>query len=242
MSLPIIGITTEIVSGRHLELRAPIIYSISKLGGIPLLLPKVDDEDVIRGQLEHVNALYLTGGNDINPATYGENPHPKLENVEAGRDEYELELIHLALEREKPILGICRGSQLLNSVAGGTMYQDLDSQYGEGLIQHRQPSDRDFLNHSIEIMEGSKLHEITGVTEMRVNSFHHQANRDIGASFEVAATAPDGVIEAIESKEHDFVLGLQFHPEDAFEFNEPSKKIMEAFIAAAAKSREKPEK
>lgn len=234
MTLPIIGITTEVVDGDHLELRASFIYSISKLGGIPLLLPKVEDKDVIKGQLEHIDALFLTGGNDINPATYGENPHPKLENVEAGRDEYELELIHLALDKDIPILGICRGSQLLNSVAGGTMYQDLDSEYGEGLIQHRQTSNRDFLNHKIEIFEGTKLHDITGVTEMSVNSFHHQANHDIGASFEVAAVAPDGVIEAIESKEHDFVIGLQFHPEDAFEFNEPSRKIMEAFIKAAA--------
>lgn len=238
MTLPVIGITTEVVDGDHLELRSTFIYAISKLGGIPLLLPKIEDEDIIRGQVAQIDALFLPGGNDINPSTYGENPHPKLEKVEAGRDEYELELIHRCLEKDKPILGICRGSQLLNSVAGGTMYQDLDDEYGEGLIQHRQTSNRDFLNHKIEIMEGSKLHEITGVTEMSVNSFHHQANHDIGASYEVSAVAPDGVIEAIESKEHDFVMGLQFHPEDAFEFNEPSRKIIEAFIKAAGKNKE----
>ena len=238
MTLPIIGLTTEVVDGdHHLELRSTFIYSISRLGGIPLLLPKVENDDVIKGQLEHIDALFLTGGSDIDPSTYGENPHPKLEKVEAGRDKYELELIRLALEKDIPILGICRGSQLLNSVAGGTMYQDLDSEYGENLIQHRQTSNRDFLNHKIEVMEGTKLHEIVGTTEMSVNSFHHQANHDIGASFEVAAVAPDGVIEAIESKEHDFVMGLQFHPEDAFEFDDSSRKIMEAFINAAKKGK-----
>lgn len=237
MTLPIIGLTTEVVGGNHLELRSTFIYSISKLGGIPLLLPKVENEDVIKGQLEHIDALFLTGGSDIDPDTYGENPHPKLEKVEAGRDKYELELIRLAMEKDIPILGICRGSQLLNSIAGGTMYQDLESEYGESLIQHKQASDRDFLNHKIEVMEGTKLHAIVGTTEMSVNSFHHQANHDIGASFDVSAVAPDGVIEAIESKEHDFVMGLQFHPEDAFEFDESSRKIMEAFIDAAQKSK-----
>ena len=237
MTLPIIGLTTEVVGGDHLELRSTFIYSISKLGGIPLLLPKVEKEDVIMGQLEHIDALFLTGGSDIDPSTYDENPHPKLEKVEAGRDKYELELIHLAMEKNIPILGVCRGSQLLNSVAGGTMYQDLDSEYDDTLIQHRQPSARDFLNHKIEVMEGTKLHDIVGTTEMSVNSFHHQANHEIGPSFEVSAVAPDGVIEAIESKEHDFVMGLQFHPEDAFEFDESSRKIMEAFINAAKNGR-----
>lgn len=238
MGRPIIGITTAIEEN-NMSLRPHYIEAVTDLGGVPLLLAKNDDEQSIKEQIEVLDGLYLTGGNDINPSTYNEEPHPKLEKVEHGRDEYEIEVIKHAFKRGIPILGICRGSQLLNSLTDGTMYQDLEAQYeGEDLIQHKQESDRDYLQHSVLIEEGSRLHKIIGTDTIRVNSHHHQANKDVdNKDFIVCGRAPDGVIEALEGTGNTFIMGLQFHPEDSYKFDEPSKKILEAFLSEAQQFR-----
>lgn len=240
MSRPIIGITTAIEDSQ-LILRPHYIEAVTDLGGVPMLLAKNDSKETIKEQVESLDALYLTGGKDINPSTYDEEPHPKLEAVEHGRDEYEIEIIKYAFKRGIPILGICRGSQLLNSLTDGSMYQDLESQYeGDGLIQHKQKSDRDYLQHSLLIEKGSRLHKIIGKDKIRVNSHHHQANKAVdNKDFIVSGRAPDGVIEAFESTGETFIMGLQFHPEDAYKFDEPSKKILEAFISEAQTFRDK---
>ncbi|WP_213810149.1 gamma-glutamyl-gamma-aminobutyrate hydrolase family protein [Jeotgalicoccus sp. WY2] len=237
MGRPIIGITTAIEEN-NMSLRPHYIEAVTDLGGVPLLLAKNDDEQSIKEQIEVLDGLYLTGGNDINPSTYNEEPHPKLEKVEHGRDEYEIEVIKHAFKRGIPILGICRGSQLLNSLTDGTMYQDLEAQYeGEDLIQHKQKSNRDYLQHSV-LIEGSRLHKIVGTDKIRVNSHHHQANKDVdNKDFIVSGRAPDGVIEALEGTGNTFIMGLQFHPEDSYKFDEPSKKILEAFLSEAQQFR-----
>lgn len=234
MTRPVIGITTAIEESQ-LILRPQYIEAVADLGGVPMLLAKNDNKETIKEQVESLDALYLTGGNDINPSTYGEEPHPNLEAVEHGRDEYEIEIIKHAFSKGIPILGICRGSQLLNSLTDGSMYQDLDSQYeGDGLIQHKQKSGREYLQHSLLIKEGSKLHKIVGKDKIRVNSHHHQANKEVDPKdFIVSGRAPDGVIEAFESPGETFIMGLQFHPEDSYKFDEPSRKILEAFISEA---------
>lgn len=239
MGRPIIGITTEINDG-HLEVGPNYIKAVTDLGGVPMLLAKNDDEQSIKEQVDVLDGLYLTGGKDINPSTYGEEPHPKLEAVEHGRDEYEIEVIKHAFKRNIPILGICRGSQLLNSLTDGKMYQDLEAQYdGDSLIQHRQESDRDYLQHSVLIEKGTRLHKIIGQDKIRVNSHHHQANKSVDEKdFIVSGRAPDGVIEALESTGDTFIMGLQFHPEDSYTFDEPSEKILEAFIKESKKYRE----
>ena len=239
MGRPIIGITTAIEESQ-LTLRPHYIEAVTDLGGVPLLLAKNDDKQSIKEQVDALDGLYLTGGKDINPSTYDEEPHPKLQAVEHGRDEYEIEIIKHAFKRNIPILGICRGSQLLNSLMDGTMYQDLEAQYeGDGLIQHVQESDRDYLQHSVLIEKGSRLHKITGRDKIRVNSHHHQANKDVDdKEFFISGRAPDGVIEAVEGKGDTFILGLQFHPEDSYTFDEPSKKILEAFLSEAQKFRD----
>ncbi len=240
MGRPIIGITTEI-DDSQLSVRPHYIQAVTDFGGVPMLLAKNDDKQSIKEQVAALDGLYLTGGNDINPSTYDEEPHPKLEAVEHGRDEYEIEVIKEAFKRDIPILGICRGSQLLNSLTDGKMYQDLEAQYeGDGLIQHKQKSGRDYLQHSVLIEKGSKLHKITGQDKIRVNSHHHQANKEVdNKDFIVSGRAPDGVIEALEGTGDTFVMGLQFHPEDAYKFDEPSKKILEAFLSEAQKFRDK---
>lgn len=238
MGRPIIGITTAIEE-KNMSLRPHYIEAVTDLGGVPLLLAKNDDEQSIKEQIDVLDGLYLTGGKDINPSTYDEEPHPKLEAVEHGRDEYEIEVIKHAYKRGIPILGICRGSQLLNSLTDGTMYQDLEAQYeGEDLIQHKQKSNRDYLQHSVLIEEGSRLHKIVGTDKIRVNSHHHQANKDVdNKDFIVSGRAPDGVIEALEGTGNIFIMGLQFHPEDSYKFDEPSKKILEAFLSEAQQFR-----
>lgn len=240
MGRPIIGITTEIDEGR-LTVGPHYVEAVTDLGGVPMLLAKNEDEQSIEEQVAALDGLYLTGGSDINPSTYDEEPHPKLGAVEHGRDEYEIEIIKHAFKKDIPILGICRGSQLLNSLTDGTMYQDLEAQYeGDGLIQHQQKSDRDYLQHSVLIEKGSKLHEIIGTDKIRVNSHHHQANKEVdNKDFIISGRAPDGVIEAFEAAGDTFILGLQFHPEDSYKFDEPSKKILEAFLSEAQIFRDK---
>lgn len=240
---PIIGITT-MIDGSTISLNENYINAVTDLGGVPLLLAKNDDDQFIKEQVEMLDGLYLTGGSDINPRTYDEEPHVRLEAVEHGRDEYEIRVIENAFERNLPILGICRGSQLLNSLTDGHMYQDLESQYeGDDLIQHRQQSPRDYLQHSIIIEEGTKMHDIVGTTKMLVNSHHHQANKDVDdEDFLISARAPDGVIEVIEGKGDAFILGLQFHPEDSYKFDKNSEKLLDAFIKAAREFRDEKHK
>lgn len=233
MTLPVIGITTMIEPDGDLHLRPSYINAIADLGGTPILLAKNENDHAIKEQISRIDGLYLTGGTDINPSTYGEEPHPKLGVVEIGRDEYEIKLIKHALERGVPIIGICRGSQLLNSINGGTMYQSLEDQYEGELLQHMQNSARDYLQHTIHVEPDTKFHKIVGVDKFQVNSFHHQANHKLADEFVLAASAPDGVVEAIEFKTDQFVLGLQFHPEDTYKISEPHRKILEAFIQAA---------
>lgn len=240
MRKPIIGITT-MIDGNMLTLNENYINAVTDLGGVPMLLAKNDDDQFIKEQVEMLDGLYLTGGSDINPRTYDEEPHINLEAVEHGRDEYEIKVIQFAFERDLPILGICRGSQLLNSLTDGHMYQDLETQYeGDELIQHLQKSPRDYLQHSIIVEEGTMMHDIVGTTKMLVNSHHHQANKDVDdEDFLISARAPDGVIEAIEGRGDTFILGLQFHPEDAYTFDVHSEKIVSAFINAAKDFRDK---
>lgn len=235
MTSPIIGVTTFISSD---GLRLPETYStaIAGEGGAPVILAKVENESLIKRQIESIDGLLLSGGDDIEPAFFGESPHQKMGAIEPGRDLYEMKLIEYALEAGKPILGICRGAQILNVQQGGTMYQDIYSQHGDSTIKHNQDALKDYLSHNISVAEGTKLHAILGETEIRTNSFHHQANKCAADSLTVSAMAEDGIIEAVESGEHKFVLGVQWHPEGSYLKDESSKKIFRAFIKAAAES------
>lgn len=229
---PIIGITTFITEDK-LILPDNYITAVSESGGTPIILPKVTDDAQVRGQLDQIDGLLLTGGDDINPALFREDPHQKLGIIEPGRDEYETKLVKSCLENNLPVLAVCRGAQILNITEGGTMYQDIYDQIEGYVMQHQQKASRDFLSHSITIKEDSLLHSILGETSVRTNTFHHQANRDIPDHFQITAYSNDGVIEAIESTSHDFVLGIQWHPEGSFPSDEYSKKLFTAFVRAS---------
>ncbi len=206
------------------------IKAIVRAGGIPVILPYVSKEIDIVQIAKQIDGLYATGGYDIDPTLFGEEPHRKLGTIIPERDHFEIELTKNILSMDKPILGVCRGSQILNLAAGGDMYQDIYAQKNDELLQHTQNSPRDHGSHFVQVFKNSLLYRLTNKEEIKVNSFHHQANRLVSKEFQISGIANDGVIEAIESKNHTFVLGVQWHPESMTD--EVSINIYKHFIAA----------
>ena len=232
MSVPKIGITTFINEDK-LTIPTNYIRAVSESDGTPLILPKISKETQIKEQIENIDALLLTGGDDIDPSLFGEDPHPALGNIEPGRDEYELKLIEMALSKDMPILAICRGAQILNVSQGGSMLQDIYDQTESPVIQHQQKAPKSHLSHAINIAQPSLLFDIIGADTIMTNSFHHQANSQAGKGFHISAETNDGIVEAIESTVHKFVLALQWHSEACFATDENSRKIFRAFIESA---------
>ena len=181
-----------------------------------------------------LDGLLLSGGVDVAPERYGQEPHPKLGQVDYDRDALEMPLIAQALQQDMPIFAICRGIQSLNVAMGGTLYQDLPSEYPSELVhqQSLRKIPRNQFSHAIQIEPDSRLGSIAGADEMRTNSFHHQALRDVAKGLVVTAHAPDGVIEAAESPTHRYVVAVQFHPEETAPNDEKSRRLFEAFVAA----------
>lgn len=209
---PIIGLTANFHDD-ECTLAETYYTSILKAGGVPFILPPTDNTDVILNSLKNIDGLLLTGGGDINPLYLNEEPIQELHSINARRDKQELLLTKLASDRQIPILGICRGIQILNFAMGGTLYQDIYSQREKQTIKHNQDLDRSIASHTIIIKKDSLLYKIIGKDYLPVNSFHHQAVKKTAPGFKVSAIAPDGVIEAIESAECKAMLGVQWHPE-----------------------------
>ena len=207
---PVVGITTN-YEGIDATLRSAYYRQIVRAGGTPLLIPPVADDDVILATLNSVDALLLTGGADLNPLWAGEEPTPGLHHINRERDLPELLIAHYAFNRQIPMLGICRGIQTLAVALGGHVAQDLPKT--DLLLKHSQDADREEPTHSVHIHEGTVLHGIYNTDTLYVNSFHHQAVDHTGDHLRIAAMAPDGTIEAVESREHKPVLGVQWHPE-----------------------------
>ncbi|WP_249871726.1 gamma-glutamyl-gamma-aminobutyrate hydrolase family protein [Oceanobacillus saliphilus] len=231
---PIIGVTASMETDKaYYSVANRNVKAILAAGGIPIILPYYMEQAEINQISDRIDGLYATGGYDIDPILFGEEPHPQLGTIIPERDQAELALMKIMLEKKKPILGVCRGSQILNIAAGGDMYQDIYSQINKNLLQHSQKAPFDYCSHFVEVKEGTLLHHLTGKSKFRINSFHHQANRAVPDGFQVSGKASDGIIEAIESKIHPFVLGLQWHPEALInERDDPSLKIYQGFIKA----------
>lgn len=231
---PLIGITSSIEKDETAhKVYDHNVRAIIEAGGVPLLLPNISDQASIARLAEEIDGLLGSGGYDIDPSYYQEEPHQKLGTVTPRRDEFEHALFQKVLELNKPILGICRGMQMLNVAAGGKLYQDIYSQIDEELLKHSQDAPTYYGTHTIRLEEGSLLQEIVQSNELRVNSRHHQAVKEVAKDFMVSARARDGIIEAIESKEHSFALGVQWHPENMLEGkDEASELIFKAFINA----------
>ena len=206
----IIGITGNYENG-DLMLRDRYYMQVVEAGGVPLVIPPIADENVIINTLEHIDGLLLTGGADINPLWGNDEPLPQLHSVNAMRDLPELLITRLAYNRQIPILGICRGMQTLAFSLDGKVIQDINSV--PDVLKHSQDAARNEPTHSIHIAEDSILYKVYGTDRIFVNSFHHQAVKDVGAHFRITATAPDGIIEGMESCEYKPIMGVQWHPE-----------------------------
>ena len=213
-SQPVIGITGNF-GEKGCELAEGYFESVLKAGATPVVIPPFEDKDALANVLDHVDGLLLSGGGDLNPLFTGEEPVPQLHAVNYKRDLAELLLIRLAYDRQIPMLGICRGIQMLAVALDGSVWQDIGSQQpGQPLLKHDQQLDRRYASHTVDIATDSTiLRPLLGDGPVAVNSFHHQAVRDAGPRLRVCATAPDGTVEAVESSEHKSILGVQWHPE-----------------------------
>ncbi len=213
---PIIGITGN-YGTKGCELAQGYYESVLQAGGIPLVLPPYTDAEALCQTLDRVDGILLSGGGDINPLLLGEEPIPGLHGICPQRDEMELQLVREAYNRQIPMLGICRGIQTLVAALGGTIYQDLNTQYTEApLVKHDQDLDRAYASHTVKVEAGSTLASLFPEAVEKglpVNSFHHQAVRTPGPLLRVSAKATDGVIEAVESNEFKSIIGIQWHPE-----------------------------
>lgn len=207
---PVVGITTN-YEGIDATLRSAYYRQIVEAGGTPMLIPPVNDNDVIMSTLDHIDALLLTGGADFNPLWHGDEPIPGLHHINRERDLPELMLTRYAYYRQIPILGICRGMQTLAIALDGHIQQDLPN--AEVRMKHSQDADREEPTHTVFVQKDTLLKKIYNRDRMFVNSFHHQAVDEAGDKLRVSATAADKVVEAVESNEHKPILGVQWHPE-----------------------------
>jgi len=217
-------------SGRPVfGINEPYVKSIMNAGGLPILIPLEFSNDDLNVLLPRLDGVLFTGGYDIDPRRYGNQPHPKVEGIDADRDRIEMHLVHTVIQSGKPFLGICRGCQVINVALGGSLYEDLPEQL-QGEVHHdNHDHPRNFLAHSIDVKSDSSLAQILTSNHARVNSLHHQGVRQLAPGLHATAIAPDGLIEAFELPGHAFGLAVQWHPEELQE-HEIMRKLFETFI------------
>jgi len=244
MKKPVIGITPDYNSGDQetdgsreptLFLRARYMQAIEAMGGIPLILPVTASKEIKSSLLSKIQGVLLTGsGPDIDPALYGETQQFRFKKMSKERAASEIALAQMALEANLPVMGICGGLQIINVALGGSLYQDIASQI-TGSLDHRQKTVATEPSHGVSITPGTRLHAILKTDRLQVNSSHHQATKTVAPDLIVDAKAEDGVIEGLESPKHQFVIGVQWHPEFLYARDEPSRKIFLAFLQEAAR-------
>ena len=238
---PIIGISSSIIVDeagsfagyKRAYVNKDYVDAVIRAGGVPLIIPFSTDKEVIISQAQLIDGLILSGGHDINPYNYGQEPNPKLGETFPERDTYEMILLEESKKRNIPILGICRGFQLINVAAGGTLYQDLSLIPGN-ILKHNQVSNPTLKTHKVEIKENSFISSIFG-KETMVNSFHHQVINKVANDFIVVAKASDGVVEAIEHKTYKFLVAVQWHPEMLAVNCEKARELFSKFVEEAKK-------
>jgi putative glutamine amidotransferase len=213
--LPLIGISGTHATGGGTQVNSTYIESVLRAGGVPIVLPINDNPEVLKKMVSSIDALIMTGGEDIDPLKYfNEEPIPGQGEINPERDAFDIALIKLAIERGIPLLGICRGHQLINVACGGTLYQDIPSQLrSSNLVKHRQQAPSWYGTHTVQLNPNSVFAKILGKTTIVTNSFHHQAVKDVAPGFVVTGEAKDGVVETMEMKGNPRVFSVQFHPE-----------------------------
>lgn len=216
---PLVAVTATIVpeAGPYqrpeIALYAIYLQVLERIGLASLMITPAHDLRSLPTLLDRCDGLVLTGGEDVDPALYGEEPIPQLGIVNRPRDRTELAVLKLALERELPVLAICRGCQLLNVCLGGTLYQDLPTQRPETVLAHMQAETWERRTHRVRIRRDSRLGQIVGSEDLLINSFHHQGIKKVAEQLEVVAVAEDGIVEAVEAPDYPWLIGVQWHPE-----------------------------
>ena len=239
---PRIGITSwHRNDGDRLErweaIRDTYTGAIRTAGGLPLILPIADDDpEMIEDFLGSVDGLLFTGGEDVAPAYYREPFDERCQEPDGERDLFEIHLARAAMARRVPILGICRGLQVLNVAAGGTLYQDLACRPGTRDYHAASGADRQRTIHAVRLVAGTQLHGIMGVTESQVTSTHHQLVKDLAPGFRVGAeSVEDGIVEGIEGPGPAFLVAVQWHPERLYKEHAEHLALFQSLVAAAAR-------
>ena len=212
--------------------------AVATAGGLPVMIPLLDDEDTLRALYDRMDGLLIPGGVDLDPATYGESPLPTCGRLDPARDRVELQFARWAIAESKPLFGLCRGLQILNVALGGTLYQDIAAQH-RGAIKHDYfPTagfSRNHLAHPVAVASGSRLDALVGTAPLDVNSMHHQAVKDLAPGLVSSAVAPDGLIEALEGPGDQFLLGVQWHPEALTDQDHRMHHLLAGFVRAASR-------
>ncbi|MBE5783771.1 MAG: gamma-glutamyl-gamma-aminobutyrate hydrolase family protein [Clostridiales bacterium] len=232
-AMKIIGLTpaTDDKTGRII-INQDYLDAVRRANALPVLLPLYgDDPELWDEMLAHIDGLLITGGADVGPDTYGEEKLPLCGETAPLRDQQEFYLCKKALEMDLPILAICRGHQVLNCALGGTLYQDIEAQFGPELKHPRYEVPKDQV-HEIALEKDSLIHQITGLDTIKVNSRHHQAVKTVGRGLKVTAHAPDGLIEGVELPGKKFAVGVQWHPESLSDYAPDAQALFDAFVKA----------
>ncbi|MGM0421081.1 MAG: gamma-glutamyl-gamma-aminobutyrate hydrolase family protein [Bacillota bacterium] len=241
MSKPLIGVTIfrkEDAENKSFygSIDCNYIQAIDRAGGLPLPIPILSTLEDINNYVNLLDGLVLSGGQDISPELYREKPIKELTQVDLERDKWEIGLFTAAYEANLPILGICRGMQLINVALGGSLYQDLNTQQDNNLFHTSQKSSA-CAYHKVYIDSSSKLSEILcSLDDLYVNSYHHQAVKEPGNNLSITSKSSEGIIESIEAKDQDFVLGVQWHPEDLVQSEVCFQELFKALVTQASTS------
>ncbi|RMF05591.1 MAG: gamma-glutamyl-gamma-aminobutyrate hydrolase family protein [Chloroflexi bacterium] len=241
---PIIGIpcrldTSGLYPGRPVDAQnTAYTRAVIESGGIPILIPVEVNGVMLDTLFNRVDGILFSGGGDIDPAYYNQ-PHlvDNLSDIQQIRDEHELRLIRMAIDKGKPFLAICRGMQVMNVATGGTLYQDLATQNPNTIRHDFYYSDeqlpRNYIAHNVQLEKSSRLYNILQSDRVPVNSLHHQAIREVGSTVQVTGRAEDGVVEVLEIKDHPFALGVQWHPEELYSESAEARKLFDAFVGVS---------
>jgi len=230
---PIIGVTALYDEGKTSIWMLPgYLDGIAQAGGIPVILPLHAEDSDADALLRAVDGLLFTGGHDVDPALYGEEPIVECGPACPARDAVERRFFEKAMAVDMPVFGICRGLQLFNALLGGTLYQDIPAQFSESAVVHGRPAPGGAASHKVSILKNSPLYELMDTERITVNSYHHQGVRTLAPGLLPAAIAEDGLVEAIYAPHKAYLRAVQWHPEFDFETDEHSRKLFRDFVQA----------
>jgi len=247
---PLIGIPTQTLQAidgipeglpHSWVMNSRYYLAAAEAGAVPVMVPLFDEDfDTLHAAYDRLDGLLLAGGVDLDPACFGEERHPRLGRTDRPRDVVELALAKWAIADGKPVLGLCRGHQVLNVALGGTLWQDIAAQVPQAIKHDYFPTAgyrRDLLAHEVSVTPGSRLHEAFAAPAIAVNSMHHQAVKQLAPALRASAHSSDGLVEAVESGDEHFLVGVQWHPE-VFEHSDAgTRRLFRAFVEAAARPR-----